>query len=425
VHSRGNHARWPLANGRFLSCAALALAGLFIGQQGDAHRDRTGRFEWLLAQALGVWALLWWTVGAGAEIDQFVGRAWQTAAAVAAVGASGLVLESVSAARGWAFGRRLALGALPLLALLVCTGLDDQPHLLAHAGWLAWPFALGSVYFVLARLERGGPTWIGVAYAPAFWLLTLVVGLALGGLFDSALGLTQDWALGAAGAGGAGVLLAALLGRHVEAHLTLGMAPIAALAVLWWGVLNVEGRGNAAPLPHVPLLNPVDASLGLLAVALLGWWGALRRHVAARVTEARRRFVILVASASAFVWLNGILARAVHQWTGVRFRIGPLWSSVALQSSLSIAWTSVALVGMLVSTRRGWRSAWMAFAALLGVVVVKLFVVDLSQLSTVAKIGTFLVVGVLLLVVGYLSPVPPAQQSDAAGGLDAESEGGI
>jgi uncharacterized membrane protein len=50
---------------------------------------------------------------------------------------------------------------------------------------------------------------------------------------------------------------------------------------------------------------------------------------------------------------------------------------------------------------------WIGCAVLLAVVVVKLFTVDLSQLSTVARIGTFLAVGALLLVVGYVSPVPP------------------
>jgi len=33
-------------------------------------------------------------------------------------------------------------------------------------------------------------------------------------------------------------------------------------------------------------------------------------------------------------------------------------------------------------------------------------------LSTPAKIGTFLVVGVLFLLVGYLAPVPPARRSE-------------
>jgi uncharacterized membrane protein len=63
---------------------------------------------------------------------------------------------------------------------------------------------------------------------------------------------------------------------------------------------------------------------------------------------------------------------------------------------------------------------WIVGAALLGVVVVKLFLVDLAQLSTPAKIGTFLVVGMLLLLVGYLSPVPPAR-SEAKGDVPGEA----
>jgi uncharacterized membrane protein len=39
--------------------------------------------------------------------------------------------------------------------------------------------------------------------------------------------------------------------------------------------------------------------------------------------------------------------------------------------------------------------------------VLKLFTIDLARLSTVAKIGTFLVVGFLLVLVGYFAPVPP------------------
>jgi uncharacterized membrane protein len=118
-----------------------------------------------------------------------------------------------------------------------------------------------------------------------------------------------------------------------------------------------------------------------------------------------------------FLFLNGLLARSVHQWTGVSFRPDALWNSGPLQVSLSIAWTLVALAGMSLSTRHGWRGGWMGSAALIGLVVVKLFSVDLSQLGAPAKIGTFLVVGVLLLVVGYVSPVPP-EARPLAGGED-------
>lgn len=423
---------WPLANGRFLSCLALALAGLFIAWQADARRTRIGGFEWWIAQALGAWALLWWALGVLFEIDGFVARPRQAAATVAMVGATAFALEAAAAWRAWRFGRLLALTAIPALALLVPAVLDAVPHLLAHGGWLAWPFALGVVYRVVARLESDGPRWAVRAFAPALWLVVLVVAMALGGLAASPAGLTDDWAMGAAAFGGAGVMLGALyalergrgpFGRHPRLHVGLAMAPVVALAGLVWLVLNLAGRGDAGPLPHVPLLNPIDVALGAMAAAAVAWWAAARRHEPARITEARRRAALAVAGVAAFVWLDGVLVRAVHQWTGVRFRAEELWDSVALQSSLSIAWTLVALAGMLGSTRRGLRRAWMVFASLLGAVVLKLFVVDLSQLSTIAKIGTFLVVGLLLLVVGYLSPVPPGEPAPRARALDPETEG--
>jgi uncharacterized membrane protein len=43
----------------------------------------------------------------------------------------------------------------------------------------------------------------------------------------------------------------------------------------------------------------------------------------------------------------------------------------------------------------------------MGVVVVKLFLVDLGNTDTLARVVSFLGVGLLLLVVGYFAPVPP------------------
>ena len=50
-------------------------------------------------------------------------------------------------------------------------------------------------------------------------------------------------------------------------------------------------------------------------------------------------------------------------------------------------------------------------AGLLGLVIVKLFLVDLSNLETVARIVSFVSVGVLMLIIGYLAPLPPGGES--------------
>jgi hypothetical protein len=46
-------------------------------------------------------------------------------------------------------------------------------------------------------------------------------------------------------------------------------------------------------------------------------------------------------------------------------------------------------------------------AALLAAVVAKLFLVDLSALSGLPRVVAFLGVGLLLLVIGFVSPLPP------------------
>ena len=55
-------------------------------------------------------------------------------------------------------------------------------------------------------------------------------------------------------------------------------------------------------------------------------------------------------------------------------------------------------------------AARLAAAGLLVAVVAKLFLVDLAATGTIARIVSFLIVGGLLILVGYLSPLPPKRE---------------
>jgi uncharacterized membrane protein len=65
---------------------------------------------------------------------------------------------------------------------------------------------------------------------------------------------------------------------------------------------------------------------------------------------------------------------------------------------------------MLVATRIPARLLWLTGAALLVVVVIKLFLVDLSSIGTIERIVSFIGVGLLMLVIGYFSPLPPTAE---------------
>ena len=414
-----------IANTRFLSGIAIAGAGAFIAREAYALRSRLPGLEWQLAQGLAGWGLLWWAGAWGAEIDQFVASEYEVTAAIAAIGISAFALERASSALLWLPGRLLSLAVIPAAWLAWIGALDTQPHLLAAGGAIAWPLLLALIYALLRRLESTGVAWVRWSHAPTFWLVALVIATALAGLADVPLALPGDWAFAAFAIGP----VAALLGAHrlLDAgvgpfarfpaeHLAASAAPVVGFAALYFVMLNGVAHGEAAPLPYLPLLSPTDAALALLAVAMLDWWLRVVHTEPAVLPGAWRAAVVPAFATLAFVWLTGLVARSVVQWAGVPFRAGALWDATPFQSALSISWTLVALAGMVWSTRRSRRAPWLAAATLLGVTVVKLFLVDLSKLSTGTKIATFLVVGALLLVVGYLSPVPPARAETASGG---------
>ena len=62
---------------------------------------------------------------------------------------------------------------------------------------------------------------------------------------------------------------------------------------------------------------------------------------------------------------------------------------------------------MVLAHRRVQRPLWLVGAGLLGVVVVKLLLIDLSNAGGAERIIAFIAVGVLMLVVGYFAPLPP------------------
>ena len=53
------------------------------------------------------------------------------------------------------------------------------------------------------------------------------------------------------------------------------------------------------------------------------------------------------------------------------------------------------------------RLPWLAGAAVVGVTVAKLVLIDLSNAGGFERIIAFIGMGVLMLLVGYLAPLPP------------------
>jgi len=177
------------------------------------------------------------------------------------------------------------------------------------------------------------------------------------------------------------------------------------LYLIGWLLLAGQQAADPRPLPYLVILNPLE--LIQLAVILLAI--AWARTLSATGLAEFQQTIGAGIGVVGFFWINLTAARAVHFYADVDYPLARILASDTFQTTASILWTCVALVLMGVGARRSVRVSWLAGAALLALVIVKLFTVDLSRLDTVARITSFITVGVLMLVIGYFAPLPPAR----------------
>lgn len=393
---------WPLLNGEFLAGLLLfgaASAAARLLQNAPREEER------ILRYLIYTWGLLWWLAAGVAQVARFAGSDTQVEWLAGFFAVTALI--GLLAARRW----RDALLAAPWFGLLPALGLCAAALPLVHdaaplplAGWIAWPLAL-LVHYTGFRLTAAGfDVYRAVLRGAGLWLVAALAGLEVAWYFDAVLGTAAVWQWAVqlamlALAVEAGLRLAA---RHREpAWRDWGSLPLT--GAIWLATLaaNLELPGDADPLPYLPLLNPL--TLASLLAPLL----TLRVYGAFGAGSAQTRQILYAALGAAGLFLlTTELARTVHHWTDVPFRLESLANSLIFQSAVSISWAIAGLACMVLGARHASRMVWLAGAGLMGIVVVKLFIVDLGGSGTVERIISFIGVGVLLLLVGYLAPVP-------------------
>jgi uncharacterized membrane protein len=197
--------------------------------------------------------------------------------------------------------------------------------------------------------------------------------------------------------------------RNRDAYLFITGVGVAVYLGTWSLLSNATSAGDSSPLPYFPVLNPLDLAQAFALLVLFRYWRFLRAVRSAGFARIDARVPMPALAALVFIWLNAVLLRTLHQWFDVPFAFDPLMQSTLVQTSLSIFWAILALAAMLVAARKRYRAPWLAGAGLMAVVIAKLFLIDLSRTSSVERIVSFVGVGLLMLVVGYFSPLPPAK----------------
>ena len=158
---------------------------------------------------------------------------------------------------------------------------------------------------------------------------------------------------------------------------------------------------------YLPLLNPLD--LTLISILLY------QSYVALKVDSNYRTIVLVICGLGAFVTVSSMLVRGFASVWGTPTWEQGAWSVSMVQTGLTILWTVIAMVLMFLANKKAIRLVWFAGIALLTMVVAKLVLIDMSNTSAVLRVVSFIGAGLLMLVIGYLAPLPPKVDKPKAG----------
>ncbi len=91
------------------------------------------------------------------------------------------------------------------------------------------------------------------------------------------------------------------------------------------------------------------------------------------------------------------------------------------QTSLTVVWSVLGVVGWVMGSRRGSRPLWLAGAVLMGIVLAKLLLIDRTHLGSAFGIASFIAYGLLCTVIGYFAPAPPRDAASSRAAIAGDS----
>ncbi|MCB1555481.1 MAG: DUF2339 domain-containing protein [Xanthomonadales bacterium] len=366
----------------------------------------SGRSGPLAPVLLGVGAVVW-SITLIHEVDEHVVYGWRRAASIYAWAGSFLAWALIARRKHWSQLGFVAVLALVLSLPWVLTGFGHRMLEGREAlAWLAWigsafvaltalrePRARGlswahvSVLFAVAALvSHEGYEWLRdagyqhTAWGMVCWMLPLLFMLHASERWPRFGTPLQGW----------------FPGYRLRWQIPAGLLLIA----LW--VISLGHSGDATPLPYVTLFNPLE--LTQLACVLVVYLLA-----SARVEQAPLRLGVAIVL---WVWLSYLTARSVHHYLDLPWD-SRLWQTASLQMALTLLWGLLGASAWVIGSRRVMRPVWIAGAALLALVLVKLVLIDRRYMGDMAGIVSVLAFGAMLVVVGYLAPSPPSKKEQA------------
>lgn len=305
------------------------------------------------------------------------------------------------------FFRFIWLALLTLFALISYTA---QSHPFAGLGWFGWLLNVLGFYWLLYYTEKHKAHLL--VAQPTLHMLGLVLFVGLiafeaqrYSLLNFSQALAESFAL---------FILPIMLAQHlilkqafwpfIKQH-KFYLEPLSWLLIsaiyIWLMSFNLAFTGEGIANIYLPFLNVMDIT------AVAGFYIIYKaRHLLLKERPAYYQKANWLIAIALFAFANAIILRTLYHWFNVDYALADWLNSSITQTIIAIFWSLLGVIVIQQAHKNHNREIWMAGSALLALVVLKLFLVDLSNSGSIARIISFIGVGGLLLLVGYLFPLP-------------------
>lgn len=317
----------------------------------------------------------------------------------------------------------------PVLLLAILNNGVTLHYSIKNIGFwsIVWPVAFISAYIYLSKakllIDQLQKQLFYILHISLFWIM-------LTWLFNEvkALLILLPWGFGTVefsllAALGSSIILVFyyLIKRRilvtsslVKSYWLIGLLPIV-IYLVYSLIIGITLSGQIIYWYYVPLLNPLEES-AIFAWIMLGLWlklatPVLKDHSAiidiTNIQKPLTNIVITLLIALAFLWANSMVLRSLSQWFNLNWSFYSLWHTNIIQVVLSLIWTLTAVILVGIAHRYLLRKVWYAGVILQSVIVAKLVFVDSVELDGLLRAFVFIGVALLMLLIGYLAPLPP------------------
>ncbi len=183
----------------------------------------------------------------------------------------------------------------------------------------------------------------------------------------------------------------------------LHQIPVWCLSLLWLLAVSVDIH-SAEYFYFVPLFNLTD----FLSIAVFaGLLFIIYQHAFDQDKSLEWTFKITTILVGLLVF-SSVVVRGLHHYWATPLWSAAIWTNGVVQLSLTLLWVVLAFILTTFSSRKMIRQLWFVGAALLGIVVLKLILLDLSQSATLTRVISFIGAGGVMLIIAYIAPLPPS-----------------